>query len=153
VQQAESDLGLGKLLNLLSLQSLPFTIASGFQSLGEKGFEFNELKGSIDLVNGKGTIKSLSLVGPIAWVTATGNIDFSKKLYDLQLTVIPNITSSIPLILAIASGPIAGVIGLVANKILGSQIGKAAEQNITVKGSWKNPSVLKLPKPQTTKAG
>ena len=152
-QQAESDLGLGKLLNLLSLQSLPFTIASGFQSLGEKGFEFNELKGSIDLVNGKGTIKSLSLVGPIAWVTATGNIDFSKKLYDLQLTVIPNITSSIPLILAIASGPIAGVIGLVANKILGSQIGKAAEQNITVKGSWKNPSVLKLPKPQTTKAG
>lgn len=151
--QAESDLGLGKILNLLSLQSLPFTLASGFQSLGQKGFQFDELKGTIELVNGKGSIKSLSLVGPIAWITATGQIDFNNKLYNLQLKVIPNITSSIPLILAIASGPIAGVIGLVANKILGAQIGKAAEQNITVKGSWENPQVVKIPKPQTTKAG
>lgn len=151
--QTESDLGLGKLLNLLSLQSLPFTLASGFQSLGQKGFQFDELKGAMELANGKGSIKSLSLVGPIAWITATGEIDFANKLYNLQLKVIPNITSSIPLILAIASGPVAGVIGLVANKILGAQIGKAAEQNITVKGSWENPQVVKIPKPQTTKAG
>jgi len=152
-KEAESNLGLGRFLNLLSLQSLPFTVFSGFQTLGAKGFQFELLKGAISLHNGYGTIQNMSLVGPVAWIRASGGISFKDQRYDLHLDVIPNITSSLPLIVGLAGGPLAGAIAWVANQILGSQIGKAAEKVFHIQGSWKHPNVVKLPMPKKTHTG
>ena len=146
---AESKLGLGRLLNLFSLQTLPL-LPIKLAHLSKKGFAFNLMKGDFKLNHGNARTKNASIVGSVAWVRVHGDIEFARKNYDLQLNIVPNITSSLPLIVSIAGGPLAGAIAWVANKILGPQVGKAAQINYRVTGSWDKPSIIKIPAPAET---
>lgn len=148
-QNAESELGLGRLLNLFSLQSIPL-LPLNLVHLTQKGFAFSLFNGDFQLNNGNGTTTNTALVGPVAWVKINGRVGFSQKNYDLNIEVTPNMTSSLPLIVGIAGGPLAGAIAWVADKILAHQVGRAAKTNYRITGSWEKPSIMKLPAPADT---
>ena len=139
--KAESKIGLGRLLNLLSLQSLPQNLITGFTHLGTKGFEFTSLKGELTVKDGVGQTENVELAGPIAWVSINGAINFAKKQYDLTMNVVPNVTSSIPLIVGLAGGPVAGALTWVINKVLASKIGEVAAHEYHVQGSMSEPTI------------
>lgn len=149
IHGAKPELGLGRLLNLFSLQTLPL-LPLKLAHLTKKGFAFNLLKGDFNLNHGNVKTHNASIVGSVAWVRVSGIIGFARKNYDLQLNIVPNITSSLPLIIGIAGGPLAGAIAWVANKILAPQLGKAAQINYRVTGSWNKPSIVKIPAPAAT---
>ena len=142
-KSAESELGFGRVLNLLSLQSLP-KLPLTLVNLTKKGFAFNLFQGDFSLMNGIAKTKNTSLVGDVAWAQVKGLIDFVKKNYDLHLEIVPNITSSLPLIIGIAGGPFAGIIAWIANQVLAPQVGRAARVNYHIAGPWNN-LVVTLP--------
>ncbi len=148
---ASAELGFGRLLNLFSLQSLP-KLPMNLVNLTKKGFAFDLLKGDFSIKNGAAKTENSSLVGSVAWVQIKGGVGFPQKTYDLQLQVVPNVTSSLPLIVGLTGGPIAGAITWVANKILAPHVGKAAEMDYRISGSWNKPDIVQLPKPQETAA-
>ncbi len=148
---AKTELGFGRFLNLFSLQSLP-KLPINLVGLTKKGFAFDLFRGNIFLTDGNAETQDTALVGPVAWVRVDGHIGFNQKNYDLDLHVIPNVTSSLPLIVGLAGGPIAGAITWVANKILAPHVGKAAEMNYHISGSWDKPNVIKLPEPGQTQS-
>lgn len=146
---AAAGLGVGRLLNLFSLQSLP-RLPLKLAHLTKKGFVFTLFKGDFNLTHGNAKTTNAALVGPVAWVQMNGDIGFAKKNYDLHLKVIPNVTSMLPLIAGIVAGPLAGAITWVANKVLAPQVGKMAQFNYQVTGTWNEPSILTLPQPAET---
>ncbi len=148
-ENAQPELGIGRLLNLLSLQSLP-ELPLKIIHLTKHGFEFNLFRGGIHLNHGVISTSNLSVVGGIAWVRIKGMFGFSKKNYDFYLQIIPNVTSSLPLIVAIAGGPLAGAIAWLANRILAPHLGKAAEINYHIVGTLTHPKVTQLPLPERT---
>ncbi|QTS83662.1 YhdP family phospholipid transporter [Coxiella endosymbiont of Amblyomma nuttalli] len=133
-ESAEFELGFSRLLNLLSLQSLP-KLPLTLANLTKKGFAFNAFQGDFSLMGGIARTKNVSLIGDAAWVRVEGLIGFTKKNYDLHLTIMPNITSSLPLIIGIAGGPFAGIIAWIANQVLSPQVSKAAQVNYHITGS------------------
>ena len=141
---AESKIGLGRVLNLLSLQSLPDNVLSGLIHFGKKGFDFYKLKSNFQLAQGVASTSNLSLGGSVANVLMQGKINFVKRRYDLKLTVMPKVTSSLPLIVALAGGPLAGAIAWVANKLIAAPIiAHAAESVYHVTGPWQKPEIKK----------
>jgi uncharacterized protein (TIGR02099 family) len=150
-QNAESEIGFGRLLNLFSLQSIPL-LPLNLVHITQKGFAFSLFKGDFHLNKGSGTTNNTALVGPVAWVQIKGRIGFVNKNYDLNLEVTPNVTSSLPLIVGLAGGPLAGAIAWVADKLLAHQVGKAAQVNYRITGSWDKPSIVKLPAPAETES-
>ncbi|PHH57181.1 YhdP family phospholipid transporter [Coxiella burnetii] len=144
----ESELGFGRLLNLFSLQSLP-KLPLNLANFSKKGFVFNFFRGNFLLSKGVAKTQNASLVGDVAWVQIKGLIGFANKNYDLHLQVVPNITSTLPLIVGLAGGPLAGVIAWVADKILAPHVGKAAQVNYHIAGSWNKPDII-LPAPAET---
>ncbi|WP_304985444.1 YhdP family protein [Coxiella-like endosymbiont] len=100
----ESELGFGRLLNLFSLQSLP-KLPINLANFSKKGFAFNLFKGNFSLSKGVARTEDASLVGDIAWVQIKGLIGFVNKNYDFHLEIVPNITSTLPLIVGLADGP------------------------------------------------
>lgn len=143
---AEEKLGLGRLFNFLSLQSISRRLTLNFSDLGKKGFEFNQLKGDFVIKNGYAYLHSTSLNGPVAKIYVGGNVGFIKHDYNLNLFVSPHVTSSLPLIAGIAGGPIVGVAAWILSKIIGPEIGKAAGVSYKVTGSWKHPKIEKIKK-------
>ncbi len=142
---AQSQIGLSHLLNILTLQSIP-TLGG----LTQHGFGFDVLKARFDLAHGHASSQNIYLNGPVAKVRAKGVINYIQKNYDINMTVNPYITSSLPTVATLATGfnPIVGAVFWLVNKVvINPAVGKAAQFDYRVTGSWDKPSIVELPKP------
>ena len=136
-KDTQQKMGLGKLLNLFSLQTLPRRLALNFSDLTSKGYSFSKITGRLLFKNGNADLSQSEVSGPVANVRLTGNVDFNKKYYALVLDVRPHLTSTLPVIAAIAATPIAGIITWVVDKaFVGPLVGRIARKVIHLKGYW-----------------
>lgn len=143
-QSTEAEIGLGRLLNLFSLQSIPRRLSLDFSDITQKGFNFDEMKGNFSINNGQVTTNNAYLDGPIAKVEIKGRIGLAAKNYDLRMLITPYITSSVPVVAAFAGGPVIGAAAFVAQKVLGNVVGKITSHMYQVTGSWDSPNIIKL---------
>lgn len=137
----EEKIGLGKLLSILSLQTLPRRLTFDFSDLSKGGYSFDQFKGSLKLVKGVLATKDSDMDGPVAHATIKGNIDLNKQFFDLDIGVYPHITASLPVVATIAGGPLAGIATWAASKILDEGIQKVTGYTYKVFGPWKQPTV------------
>lgn len=152
----EQKMGLGKLLNLLSLQTLPRRLMLDFSDLTKKGYSFDEMRGQLSFHHGVAKTKDGYLTGPVANVGITGQVDFKKKYYDLNFDVRPHLTSTLPIIAAVAGTPVIGVLTWIVDKaFVGPIVGRIARKLVHAKGYWDrvedpNVEVYKYNKPTLT---
>lgn len=140
---AEAKLGFGRLLTFLSLQSLGKRLQLDFSDLQAKGFDFTNMQGHFNLRNGNAMTRDVTIEGPVAAISIVGRVGLQAKDYDLKIKVLPHFTSSLPVIVGLAGGPIAGAITWVANAVLGSTVQKIAETSYRITGSWAKPNIQK----------
>ena len=144
--KTQRELGFGRILNLLSLQSLSRRLTLNFGDLVHKGFYFSSMQGDFKLHNGVASTSNGYLKGPVAGIQMRGDIGFAKHTYNLNLIVAPHLTSSAPIIASIFGGPLAGLVTWVANQFIGPGVGKIFGSTYVVTGSWRHPKVAKLEK-------
>lgn len=140
---AEAKLSFGRLLTFLSIQSLTRRLQLDFSDLQAKGFDFTSLQGNFSLRNGNAVTRDTNIEGAVAAIAITGRIGILHKDYDLIIKVVPHFTSSLPVIVGLAGGPVAGIVAWAANTILGSTVQKIAETSYHITGSWSKPEVVK----------
>lgn len=139
----EAKLNFGRLLTFLSIQSLTKRLQLDFSDLKTKGFDFTNLQGNFTLRKGNAITRDVTIEGPVASITIAGRIGMLNKDYDLIIKVVPHFTSSLPVIVGLAGGPVAGVVAWLANAVLGSTVQKIAETSYHITGSWSKPDVVK----------
>lgn len=147
-EHAESEVGFGTVLNLLSLQTLPRRLTLDFSDLVKAGFSFDKVTGTINLRGGNATTYNTVLEGSVAQVILNGRIGLLAKDYNLKMTVFPHVTSSLPVIATIAGGPAGPAIGAatwLAEKLVISNVVKGMAHNVYhITGPWQNPNVEKI---------
>jgi uncharacterized protein YhdP len=132
-------MGFGRLLNLLSIQSIPRRLSLDFSDLFQKGYSFDSLKADFTLKDGGAFTNNMQFNGPIARVDIAGEIGLAGKNVDIQLNVTPYVTSSLPVVAAIAGGPVVGMATWMVDKVVSGQVSKVATHEYRVTGSWMNP--------------
>ena len=144
----EEKLGLGKLLSVLSLQTIPRRLKLDFSDLSKGGYSFDEFKGSFVLKNGVMSTQDSYIDGPVAYASMKGDLDLVKHLYDVDLRVSPYIMASLPLVVTIAGGPIAGPIAGIATWVASKLINKGMQQisayTYKISGPWLDPVVQQV---------
>lgn len=139
----EAKLNFGRLLTFLSIQSLTKRLQLDFSDLKTKGFDFTSFQGDFILRNANAITRDVTIEGPVALISIVGRIGMLNKDYDLLIKVVPHFTSSLPVIVGLAGGPVAGVVAWLANAVLGSTVQKIAETSYHITGSWSKPDVVK----------
>lgn len=139
----EAEMGIGKILNLLSLQSIPRRLSLDFSDLVQKGFSFDDMKGDFTVQNGDAMTRNAFLQGPIAKIDIRGRIGLAAKDYNLRMMITPYVTSSLPVAATIVGGPIAGAVTWIGSKVLGGVVNKIAMHTYSVTGSWDSPVIVK----------
>lgn len=134
-----AKLGLGRLLNLLSLQSIPRRLSLNFSDLFEKGYSFDKMKADVNLQNGNAVTDNLRFDGPVARVEIAGRIGLAVKDYDVKLSVTPYVTSSLPVVATLAGGPLVGAATWLVDKVVSHQVSKVTTHEYKVTGTWDNP--------------
>lgn len=140
-KETEEKLGLGKLLSILSLQTIPRRLKLDFSDLSKDGYSFDVFKGNFSLVKGIMSTKDSYIDGPVAYASMTGDLDILRQFYNLNLNISPHITASLPVVATLAGGPIAGVAAWVASKIINQGMQKITAYSYTISGPWSDPVI------------
>ena len=140
------DPGVGKLLGVLSLQSLPRRLNLDFRDIFNEGFAFDEIGATLRVARGVVYSDDFRMRGPSAKVNMSGLADINQESVQLRLKVIPKLTESVAVAGALIGGPLAGLGALAAQKILRDPLEEAISQEYLVTGPWLAPEVNRLSK-------
>lgn len=140
-QASEMKMDLGRMLNIFSLQSIPRRFALDFSDIFQKGYSFDSIRGDFNIRNGNIYTNNSNISGTVAGVSINGRIGFEDKDYDLTLTVVPHVTSSIPIAATIITlNPLIGVAAWAVDKVTNPLVNKATSYSYVIKGPWNSPN-------------
>jgi uncharacterized protein (TIGR02099 family) len=141
--------GIGKLLGVLSLQSLPRRITLDFNDIFSAGFAFDHINGTASITQGVARTQDLTMVGPAATVVLTGQADLARETQDLSVRVVPVVGDSVAAAAAVALlNPIVGVGALLAQRLLKDPIGQMLAFQYRITGPWDDPQVERVGLPE-----
>ena len=138
--------GVGKLLGVLSLQSLPRRLNFDFRDIFNEGYAFDEIGATLRIARGVVYSDDFKMRGPSAKVAMSGLADINQETVQLRLKVIPKLSEGIAVAGALIGGPLAGVGALAAQKLMRDPFEEAISQEYMVVGPWLTPDVTRLPK-------
>ena len=89
--------------------------------------------------NGLARTNDVMLESSAALISLSGSTNLVDQQYDQLLTVRPGLGNTLPLIGAIAGGPVGAAAGLALQGILQEQLGDVSQVQYTITGSWEEP--------------
>lgn len=146
-QFARIEPGAGKLLGLLSLQSLPRRALFDFRDVFSDGFAFDRIEGDVKVARGVLVADEFSISGPSAFVTLSGQVSMPEETQALTLKVVPEVGEGMALAATVFGTPVLGLSTLLMSKLLRNPLGKAVSYEYQVTGSWDNPQVTRTSAP------
>ena len=142
-QFSKLEPGVGRLLGILSLQSLPRRITLDFRDVFSEGFAFDSIGGQFAVARGVMETKNLQIQGPSAKVLMSGTVNLAAETQNLRVRVQPAVGESLA-VGAMFANPIAGAVVWAAQKIFKDPLDQAFAFEYAVTGSWADPKVEKL---------
>jgi uncharacterized protein (TIGR02099 family) len=134
--------GIGKLLGLLSLQSLPRRSVGDFGDVLGKGFAFDSLSATAKVARGVISTQDFVMVGPAAAVTMKGTADIARETQTLELRVVPEVGGGVAAAAGLALlNPIVGAGTFLAQQLMKNPIGQMIAVEYDVSGTWQDPKV------------
>jgi uncharacterized protein (TIGR02099 family) len=136
--------GVGRLIGLFDVQTLPRRLALDFSDVFGKGLGFASLVGFFSLHDGKAQTDNLILQGPVAQVEIRGHTDFVAHNYDQLVIVTPHLSNTLPVAGTLAGGFGVGAVTLVVQQMLQTAVEKPINYQYHVTGSWEQPQIVPL---------
>lgn len=114
-----SDQG-SRIFSLLSLDSLVRKLQLDFRDVFAKGFFYDKINGSFQLENGIGYTQDTLVDGGAGEITMQGYTDLNAQQLNYQIEFTPNVTSSLPVIVAWMVNPATALAALALDQMLTS---------------------------------
>nr|MBP7370162.1 hypothetical protein [Arenimonas sp.] len=141
--------GKGRVLGLFSLAEIPRRLSLDFKDFFGKGFAFNKITGHFDFDKGSADTDNLIIIAPAADIKITGRTDLVNQQFNELVVLRPKTSGLLPVIGAIAAGPIGIVAGVVAQAVLKKPIGDTTTIHYHITGPWAKPDVKKVEPPKS----
>ncbi|MDT8410054.1 MAG: YhdP family protein [Wenzhouxiangellaceae bacterium] len=135
----EARPGAGRILGLVSLNSIPRRLRLDFSDVFGGGLGFDRVAGHFKLTDGVASTDDLRIDAPAAEIRISGSTDLEARTYDQVLTVRPGVGSALPIIGALAGGPVGAAAGAALQQIFSKPLKGVSEVKYAVTGTWDNP--------------
>ena len=143
--------GAGRILSLLSLQTLLRRLTFDFRDVVGQGFVFDSVISNDTITNGVLNANSFRLIGPQATILGEGTFDLNNLTQNIKMTVLPDISlGGASLALAVAN-PLLGVGSFIAQLALQNPLSELLSTEYMITGSLDEPIITKLGDDETAK--
>jgi uncharacterized protein (TIGR02099 family) len=142
-QFAKIDAGAGKMLGLLSLQSLPRRAMFDFSDVFSAGFAFERIQGDVKVARGVLLTDNFEISGGSAFVSMSGEVSIPQETQALTMHVVPEVGEGLALAATVVGTPVLGLSTLLVSKLLNNPFGKVVAYEYRITGSWDNPQVVR----------
>jgi len=143
-QFVKADPGIGKLLGVLSLQSLPRRLTLDFRDVFSEGFAFDFVRGDVTINQGIAQTNNLQMSGVNAAVLMEGRADIFRETQDLKVVVVPEINAGTASLIATVINPAIGLGTFLAQLFLRRPLMEAATQEFHIDGTWADPKITRV---------
>ena len=140
-QFLKADAGAGRLLGVLSLQSLPRRLTLDFRDLFDEGFAFDNVTGDVLIDHGVATTRDFRMRSATAAVLMTGRADLKAETQDLDVIIVPEVNAGAASLAYAAINPVIGIGTFLAQLFLRSPLTEAGTRELHVTGTWADPKV------------
>jgi uncharacterized protein YhdP len=141
-QFLKASAGAGRLLGVLSLQSLPRRITLDFRDVFSEGFAFDSITATAELKSGVLSTRDFRMRGASANVLIEGSTDIGRETQALHVLVLPEIDAgSASLAYALLANPAIGLGAFLAQMLLRDPLAKAFSFEYDITGTWADPQV------------
>ncbi|MBL8513507.1 MAG: hypothetical protein JNJ55_05915, partial [Betaproteobacteria bacterium] len=141
-QFAKIDPGAGKLLGLLSLQSLGNRLSFDFRDIYDDGLAFRRITADVAIANGVMGTENFELKGPAAFIQLNGTVSLPAETVSMRAQVFPLVGEGAALGAAVLVNPALGAGVWLFSKIFQ----EAISYEMMIMGSWANPEVTTVKK-------
>ena len=139
------DPGVGKLLGIFSLQSIPKRLLLDFSDVYKEGFYFDKLIANANASDGIFKSDNIKMLGPSGSLSFDGEVDMRSQTQNLNFVIYPTITTAAALAGAVIN-PAVGIATFVIQKLFKDPIEKKAARMYKVTGTWSKPQIIKIEK-------
>ncbi len=136
--------GAGRLLSVLSLQSLPRRLVLDFRDLFQEGFAFDNVSGDVTIDDGVAATRNLRMRGVQAAVLMEGSADLQRETQNLRVLVVPEINAGTASLAYAVINPAVGLGTFLAQMFLRRPLMAAGTREFTVQGSWDDPKIERV---------
>lgn len=143
------DPGAGRLFGLVNFAAIPRRLTLDFRDFFEKGMAFDSIKASFQLKDGDAFTDDLNIQSPSAEIRVSGRAGLAKHDYDQIMEVRPRVGGTLPVVGAVAAGPVGALAGVLAQGVLKKPLDSMASATYQVQGSWDKPQITLLSKSKT----
>lgn len=134
--------GIGRIIGLLSLESIQRRLQLDFSDLLSKGFAFDKFVADIKFEPGSVLSDNVLITSPAAKIELSGKTGIKSQDLDFTMFVTPKVGASLPIAAAIAAGnPAIGAAIWLFDKASGSKISEITKYKYKVTGTWDAPKV------------
>ena len=145
--------GAGRLLSLLSLQTLLRRLTLDFRDVVGQGFVFDSLVSNNTISNGVIKSNTFRVIGPQATILGEGTLDLNTMTQNVKITVLPDISlGGASLALAVAN-PLLGVGSFIAQLALKTPLSELLSTEYEITGSVDEPVITKVGEKSTPANG
>jgi len=145
-QFLQAEPGVGRLLGVLSLQSLPRRLLLDFRDVFSQGFAFDSFTGDLRIEKGVAHTSNLRMVGLQAAVLMEGQADLAAETQDLRVLVVPELNVGGASLAYAAINPAIGLGTFLAQWLLRKPMAAAGTEEFHVTGMWDAPKVDRIEK-------
>lgn len=135
-----------RVFSLFSLQSIRRRLSLDFSDLFEDGFFYDKIKGAFTIKNGVVHSDEVFIDGTAADVDVKGSINLVNNTVNQNVTVVPKLGSSLPILAGWALEPTTGLIMLIVNKLFEPVIDVVVSIEYKISGDLSNPTVTEVNK-------
>ncbi|AMC33742.1 YhdP family protein [Janthinobacterium sp. B9-8] len=145
-QFAKIDPGVGRLLSILSLQSLARRVQLDFRDVFSEGFEFDSIRGDSVIDRGVARTDNLVIAGPAAQVLFRGDANFMAATQNMRVRIVPVIGDSVAVATTIIN-PVIGVATFLLQRVFKDPLGQLVAYEYDITGSMLDPQIKSVSSP------
>lgn len=140
------DPGAGRLFGLVNFGAIPRRLTLDFRDFFEKGMAFDSIKAGFQLKDGDAYTDDLNIQSPSAEIRVRGRAGLAAHDYDQIMEVRPRVGGTLPVVGAVAAGPVGALAGVLAQGVLKKPLDAMASATYQVQGTWDDPKITLLSK-------
>lgn len=142
------ELGAGRVLGLISLTELPRRLMLDFGDVFGNGLRFERIDSEMTLNDGKLQSTRFELLSSVLKLNVTGYSTMLDQSLHYQMAATPSLGNVLPIVGAVAGGPIIGGATFVAQKLFELAGGSFVTLNYQIGGTWDNPIIERSQAPE-----
>lgn len=136
--------GVGRLLGILSLQSLPRRLLLDFRDVFQEGFAFDAIDGDVAVSRGRATTRNLRMRGVQAVVLMEGSADLIRETQDLHVLIVPEVNAGAASLAYAAINPAVALGTFLAQMVLREPLRAAGTREFRITGPMNEPRVERI---------